>query len=55
LADAPGGGRTGVTSEISSRTASNTTMTVGRMRIASGTPSASGFGGGRRSISRTMS
>jgi hypothetical protein len=42
-------------SEISSRTASNTTITVGRIMTASGTPRASGFGAGSRSMSRTMS
>ena len=50
-----GCGRAGVTTMISSRTVSNTTITVGRSKIASGTPSASGLAGGRRSISRTVS
>ncbi len=51
----PAFGRTGVTMTISSRTASKTTMTVGRMKMASGVPMRSGLARGRRSISRTMS
>ena len=49
------GGRIGVTTTISSCTLSKTTITVGRIRIASGTPIWSGFVGGSRSIWRTMS
>ena len=41
----PAAGRTGVTIAISSRAASNTTMTVGRMSSASGTPIGSGLAG----------
>jgi hypothetical protein len=44
-----------VTTAISSRTPSNTTMIVGRTRIASGTPIGSGLAGRKRSIWRTMS
>ena len=44
MPETPACGRTGVTTEISSLTASNTTITVGRIRIASGTFSASGLG-----------
>ena len=46
---------TGMTIEISSRTASNTAMAVGRIMIASGVPIGSGFAGASFSISRTMS
>jgi hypothetical protein len=55
LGETPVRGLMGVMSEISSRTPSNTTITVGRIMMASGTPSASGFGSGSRSMSRTMS
>ena len=51
----PERGRIGVTTTISSRTLSNTTITVGRIRIASGTPIGSGLAGGSRSMWRTMS
>ena len=47
--------RPGVTTIISSLTASNTTMMVGRTKTLSGTPSASGRSLGRCSISRTVS
>ena len=55
FAVAPFSGRTGVTTVIMSRTASNTTTIVGRMRIASGMPIGSGLGCGNSSICRTMS
>jgi len=45
----------GVTTVMVSFTASNTITTVGRIMIASGMPTASGLGGGKSSISRTMS
>ena len=45
-AETPATGRIGVTTTISSRTLSNTTITVGRIRIASGTPIGSGLAGG---------
>ena len=51
----PEAGQTGVTSVIWFWMPSNTAMMVGRIRIASGIPSISGFSSGRRSISRTMS
>ncbi len=54
-AETPWAGRIGVTTTISSRTLSNTTITVWRIRIASGTPIGSGFAGGSRSMWRTMS
>ena len=50
-----GCGRTGVTTAISSRTLSNTTMIVGRISTASGTPIGSGLAGASRSMWRTMS
>ncbi len=55
VAETSGRGRTGVTAVISSFTASNTTMMVGRMSSASGTPMGSALAGPRRSICRTMS
>jgi hypothetical protein len=55
LAETPGAGRIGVTTAISSRAASNTTITVGRMSSMSGTPIGSGLAGGSFSIRRTMS
>ena len=54
-AETPATGRIGVTTDISSRTESNTTITVGRTSSASGMPIGSGFAGARRSIWRTMS
>ena len=54
-AETPGDGRIGVTTAISSRAASNTTMTVGRISSMSGTPIGSGLAGASRSIRRTMS
>ena len=51
----PGFGRTGVTTIISSRTLSKTTIAVGRISMASGTPIGSGLAGARRSMWRTMS
>ena len=50
-----GVGRTGVTTVISSFTLSKITISVGRIRMASGTPSASGVISGSCSISRTVS
>ena len=55
LAATPGPGRTGDTTVMTSRMESKTTITRGRTRIASGTPSGSGFGSGSRSMVRTMS
>ena len=55
FAETPGSGRTGVTTVIASFTASNTTMSVGRISTASGMPIGSGWEAGRSSISRTMS
>jgi hypothetical protein len=54
-ADTCGSGRTGATTVIVSCTASNTMITVGRRRIASGMPIGSGLLDGNSSISRTMS
>ena len=54
-ADAGGRALTGVTTAISSRAVSKTTITVGRTSSASGTPIGSGFAGGSRSMRRTMS
>jgi hypothetical protein len=55
LAEMPGSGRTGVTTVMVSLIASNTTISVGRIRIASGTPIGSALGAASSSISRTMS